>query len=157
MVLWWSMYMFVVNRSPSIPDLRKFGHAMLLGFTAIAVFLWVFPYARSWEASILSWSASRAQIAAICLGMLGLILLVISWWLPEAMRPIYIGWMSLALPVGMFMSLVLLTLLFVLLLPLFSLWIRWNDPLRTRRGAKASYWEEYEEYQPTLERMRRTF
>jgi hypothetical protein len=44
----------------------------------------------------------------------------------------------------------------VAFLPLFSLIVRFGDPLRKKLGG-ATYWEPYRPHEPTLERMRRPF
>ncbi len=71
-------------------------------------------------------------------------------------RPVYVAWMTVTVPIGLVMSTVLLTVLFVFVLPLFSLIVRWSDPLQKKLGA-STYWEEYKPHEHTLERMRRLF
>ncbi|MEK7710827.1 MAG: hypothetical protein AAB341_02930, partial [Planctomycetota bacterium] len=64
--------------------------------------------------------------------------------------------MTATAPVGIVMSTILLTMLFMLILPVFSLIVRMGDPLRKKLGG-ATYWEDYKAHEPTLERMRRPF
>lgn len=133
--------MFTVNKNPSLHDLRGFGRAMVLGFGVLAVVLWF---------------ASAASILAIALFALGLGLFVLSRVSAPATKTVYIVWMTLTVPVGMVMSTILLTILFIAVLPIFSLVVRLGDPLRRKLGGD-SYWEDYKPHEPTLERMRRPF
>ena len=59
--------MFTVNRNPTPNDLRKFGWAMLVGFGAIGLFLWVMAWRKHGGQGPLGWSAADAQIVALCL------------------------------------------------------------------------------------------
>jgi hypothetical protein len=72
-------------------------------------------------------------------------------------KPVYVGWMSVAVPIGLVMSTIMLAVLFFLLLPVFSLVVRWGDPLRKRIRRDGSYWEDYKPYEPTMDRMARPF
>lgn len=147
--------MFRVNRNPSESDLRKFGRAMLFGFGVIGVILWVVGARRS-GVSVWVWTGTGAQIAAIVLGLLGVALFALSRASRSITKTVYVGWMTATAPIGIVMSTILLTLLFVLILPVFSLIVRMADPLRRKLGG-ATYWEDYKAHEPTLERMRRPF
>jgi Saxitoxin biosynthesis operon protein SxtJ len=73
---------------------------------------------------------------ALTIGPLGLL------W-PRLIRPIYVGWMVLAFPIGWTVSQTLLALLFFGLLTPIGLLFRMmgRDPLqRTRRPGQESYW-----------------
>lgn len=87
---------------------------------------------------------------------LGILLVTISVNAPGLARPIYMGWMTVTVPIGIVMSTILLTLLYFILLPVFALIVRSGDPLRRRLGAN-SYWEDYKPYEHSLERMGRLF
>ena len=148
--------MFTVNKNPSLRDLHKFGWAMLIGFGVLAVLLWLAPWVKARDVSVLTWSAAPRQIVAVVLLGLGLGLLVLSRAAPRAARTVYVGWMTAAVPIGVAMSMVLLTVLFVFLLPVFSLIVRLGDPLRKKlRGD--TYWEDYKPHEPSFDRMRRLF
>ncbi len=147
--------MFKVNKNPSVRDLRKFGWAMLLGFSVIAMILWLLAW-RRYGGDLLSWSGAASQGVAVGIFFLGIGLCVIGVAAPSIARPIYIAWMTVTVPIGMVMSTILLTMLFVFLLPLFSLVVRLGDPLRKKLGG-ATYWEDYKPHEHTLERMRRLF
>jgi len=64
--------------------------------------------------------------------------------------------MTGAMYLGMAMTTVLLSVLFVILLPFFSL-IRLADPLRLKPKSSGSYWEDPTPHDATLERTRRPF
>ena len=149
--------MFAVNKSPTSRDLHKFGWAMLAGFGVIGLLLWLVPWVKTGNAANLAWAGAGKQILAIALWALGTALFVISFAPPPVAKPVYVAWMSAVVPIGVAMSTVLLTLLFVLLLPVFSLIVRFGDPLRRRLRGQHSYWEVYKPYEPTLERTKRPF
>ena len=52
---------------------------------------------------------------------------------------------------------IMLTVLYFLLLPVFSLVVRFGDPVRKRLDPNGSYWEDHAPFKPTLDRMRRLF
>ena len=154
---WERSYVYVVNRNPDKTDLRKFGWAMLIGFGAIGLILWLAPWLKAQDAAVLGWTGTGAQVTALCLWLLGSGLCVVALAFPNIAKPVYISWMSVAVPIGIFMSTVLLTVLFVLLLPVFSMIVRFGDPLRKKLTDQGTYWEDYKPYKPTLERMKRPF
>jgi len=147
--------MITVNKNPSVSDLRKFGWAMLFGFGVIGAILWIVAWRRYGGGSF-GWSGASTQQIAVGLFVLGIGLCIIGTRAPSLARSVYIAWMSVTAPIGLVTSTVLLTVLFVFVLPLFSLVVRWGDPLRKKLGGK-SYWEDYKPYEHTLERMRRLF
>lgn len=148
--------MFTVNRNPSAVELRKFGWAMLFGFSLLAAIAW-WLHARKHGIGWTAWTGGTGQIVAAVLVAAGVVLAVVGVLCPVAIsKPVYVGWMSLTIPIGMVMSTIMLTLLFVILLPIFSLIVRTGDPLRKKLGG-ATYWEDYKHYDPTLERMGRPF
>ena len=148
--------MFTVNKNPSADDLRKFGWAMLIGFSVIGTVLWTAAWRKYGGNGLLGWSGVGAQVVALCLWALGAGLCALSLYSPASAKPVYVTWMRATAPIGIVMSTILLTLVFVLVLPLFALIVRWGDPLRRKIGG-ATYWEDYRPSKPTLERMRRTF
>ena len=105
----------------------------------------------------MGWSGSGLQIAAVCLPALGAALLVLSLTAVELTKRIYVAWMSVATPIGIVMSTLMLTVLYFVLLPVFSLIVRRADPLRKRLSDADRYWEDYKPHEATLERMRRPF
>lgn len=147
--------MFTVNKNPSVSDLRKFGWAMLLGFGVIGVILWVVAWRRYGGGSF-GWSGAAGQQVAVGLFVLGAGLGALSLLSPASAKPVYVAWMTVTVPIGIAMSTVLLTVLFVFVLPLFSLVVRWGDPLRKKLGG-TTYWEDYKPHEHTLDRMARLF
>jgi len=76
-------------------------------------------------------------------GLPGLLLLVFGATLPRALKHVYIGWMALAIVLGFFVSNVLLTLFFFLVITPIGLAARCfgNDFLRLKLDRSApSYW-----------------
>jgi len=148
--------LFTVNKNPTPIDLRKFGNAMLIGFGALAAILWLLPSLK--EGSVaLSWSGRNSQVVAIVFVALGIGLFILSRVSSALTKTIYVGWMSVAVPIGIVMSTIALSILFFLLLPIFSLIIRRSDPLRKKIKRSGTYWEDYKHYEPTLDRMQRQF
>ena len=133
--------MFRVNRNPRAKDLRRFGWAMLAGFTVVGAVAWL--AGRPEGRSPLSWRGSPGQLTGVAFLGVGLAVWLVSTLSPRAARTVYVAWMTAASHVGRVMSLVLLTALFVGLLPLFSLIVRMGDPMRRRRSSTGTYWEPY--------------
>lgn len=148
--------MFTVNRNPTRDDLRKFGRAMLFGFGILGGVLW-FLHARKAEIGLASWDGSGAQIASIVMWAAGVFCFLISLASAAITKRIYIIWMSATVPIGLFMSTVMLTAMFIVILPIFSLIVRRGDPLRKKLTVGGTYWEEYKPHEATIERMRRPF
>lgn len=151
------MSVFTVNKNPSVTDLRKFGYAMLLGFGVLGAILWTVHYVRTDPPSIMAWNDSIAQVTAVCFWGLGALLCAVSLASPTVAKPIYVVWMTVAAATGIVMSTIMLTVLFVLFVPLFSVIVRMGDPLGKKRSAGGTYWEDYKPHEPTIERMRRPF
>ncbi len=147
--------MFTINRNPSENDLRKFGRAMLIGFGGIALLLWYIT-ARKNSVFIFVWTGTGRQFASLGFVLLGAGLFALSKVSPSLTKTVYVAWMTVTVPIGIVMSTVMLTLLFILILPLFAVVVRLGDPLRKKLGG-ATYWEDYRPHPPTLERMRRPF
>lgn len=126
---------------------------MVLGFGIIGLVLWyVGPEPNGW-----SWTGIVGQKVAVAAWVLGLVLLLISFGPQSIGRPVYVVWMTAATYIGTVMTFVLLSVLFLVLLPVFSL-IRLKDPLRMKLlRAGESYWEDHEHHESTLERTIRPF
>ena len=142
--------MFEVNKNPTTADLRKFGATMLIGFGVIGGLLWWLRAPDDPGHTISTWRG-----VAIGLWCLGLGIGVLSLTFPPATRVIYIVWMTFATILGRFMTRVLFTVFFFVLLPVFAL-IRLNDPLRKRMQGE-SYWEKHGDDDATIERASRMF
>jgi hypothetical protein len=145
--------MALVNQNPSVGELRKFGWAMLLGFGVIGVVLWYAgPHPNGW-----TWTGVAPQQVAVVAWILGPTLWLVSFGPRPVARPVYVAWMTVATYLGTLVTFVLLSVLFVVLLPVFSL-IRFKDPLRFKlRASGDSYWEDHTHHESTLERTIRPF
>lgn len=142
-----------VNLNPQASDLRGFGWAMAAGFGVLGAILW---YAGP-EPNGVAWVGVRAQKVAIVLWCLGALMWAVSFGPIGLARPVYIVWMTVAMKIGAVMTVVLLSVLFVTLLPIFSL-IRLADPLRLKLKPRGeSYWEDHTHHESTLERTIRPF
>jgi hypothetical protein len=136
------------NRNPSVREVRKFGLVMLCGFVVLAGLFW---WSGKAEEGGWGWSGSGLHWASAVLAVLGLIILLTTLTSHAAGRVVYVVWMTAATYLGTVMTLVLLSALFVVLLPIFSL-IRFKDPLRMKLKAGGSYWEDHTHHESTLER-----
>ncbi len=148
---------FVVNKNPTAKDLRKFGWAMLAGFGLLGAVLWVIHWRKAETDGLFFWSGSTAQVAVLCMWGLGIALWVTPRFSTGLGKPVYVIWMTVATALGVAMSTVVMTLLFVFLLPVFALLVRTGDPLRRKLTSDGTYWENYKPYDATMERMRRQF
>ncbi|MHC4066283.1 MAG: hypothetical protein ACYSUQ_08685 [Planctomycetota bacterium] len=143
-----------LKRDPALAEVRTFGLVMLCGFAVIGLLLW---WRGCAEATGWGWAGTGLQWAAVVLWTLGVLALIVTRVSAAAGRSIYVRWMAGASYLGMVMTFVLLSLLFVVLLPVFSL-IRLKDPLRIGLARRnASYWEDHEHHESTLERTARPF
>ena len=151
------MSIFTVNKNPTVREVRAFGWAMLGGFLLLGAILWI---AGWWKAApprgFFEWIGSTGHWVILFMWVLGPVLLALSHAPYAVGRGTYVTWMSLAVPIGILMSNVMLTLLYFVLLPVFSL-IRFGDPLRKRLSKDGTYWEDHKEHEPTLDRMMRPF
>jgi hypothetical protein len=151
--------MLEVNRNPSRSDVRTFGLVMLLGFGVIAAVLWyqsIKPPDGWWPSAGWGWNGAVTQVIAIVLLALAVLIALECFVSYVIGRLLYVVWMTGAMYLGIGVTTVLLSVLFIILLPLFSL-IRLADPLRLRMNPTGSYWEEPTPHEATLERTRRQF
>ena len=150
--------MFTINKNPTVTDLHKFGWSMLAGFGVIGVLLWVAAWRGADDAAFFSWSGGLRQGFALGSWLTGFALWAFVFLArPSIAKPVYVAWMTVAVNLGIVMSTIGLTLLFVLFLPPFSAIVRFGDPLRRRRKPRETYWEDHKPHEPTLERMARPF
>ena len=113
---------------PSRATLRQFAGLWLVFFGGLAL----------WQGLVRGQTglATLVAVLALTIGPLGLIR-------PGWIRPIYVGWMVLAFPIGWTVSQVMLALMFYgLFMPIGLLFrLLGRDPLhRTRRPGVESYW-----------------
>jgi hypothetical protein len=113
-----------LSRTPR--DLRRFGWMVGGVFTALGV-----------------WFGLRHFASSPYLLGIGLALIAFGWVYPRALKPVYLGWMALALVLGLVVSHVILTLFFFLVLTPVGLLARLlgKDFLRLRLDRQArTYW-----------------
>lgn len=149
---------FEVNKNPSQKELRQFGAVVWVGFFFIGAIIFFAPFLRSRDILTLGGPLNNAKIVALSLQVLGLVVWGLTYVSPMLARPVYVAWMTGGMIMGTIMSGILLTILFLFLLPVFSIIVRRSDPLRKRLEPDSdTYWEDYKPYEPTLERMQRLF
>jgi hypothetical protein len=121
--------MLDVNWNPSQRDLRQFALIWLPIFAG-AVGALILQRTGSWSAPLAIWGV------ALAVALLGL-------FRPARVRPLFVGWMGAAYPIGWTIShLVLAFAYYVVLTPIgLLLRLAGRDPLgRRRHGSAGSYW-----------------
>ena len=113
---------------PPTKTLRQFAALWLVCFGGLA----------AWEGFVRGHSTLAAifAVAALTIGPLGLLQ-------PQALRPIYVGWMVLAFPIGWTISQAILALMFYGLFAPIGLFFKLigRDPLhRAQRPGLETYW-----------------
>jgi hypothetical protein len=120
-----------INWKPSRKELWQFAAIWLVFFSALGAWWWY----DSGSYSVAKW----LWAAAAAVGVPGLIF-------PQLMRPIYVGWMVAAFPIGWTVSHLLLgTLYYLIVTPIGAmLRLAGNDPMHRKfeRDAK-TYWVEH--------------
>jgi len=126
------MALIEINRDPGRSELRWFG-LVLLAFLGVigAMLRWKFdaPEAARWV-----WIA-------------GVALAVIYYAVPPLRRPMFVGWMIAAFPIGWTISHVVLAIVYYLVITPIGLVMRLvgYDPMHRRFDRKAaSYWKEHD-------------
>jgi len=121
--------------APGKKDLRNLGLTFLGVLALIGTFLW-WKNATTWP-----WFWGLG----ILLGLWGLL------W-PAGLRPVYFGWMSLAVVLGYFVSRVILTVVYYLVMTPTGLIMRFlgKDLLDRKLKDRDSYWQRrpQQEYNP---------
>lgn len=117
-----------IRFDPTTKELRQFALLCLVVFGAVA--LW-------------RWSRGDLVVAGI-FGLLALGLGPLGLIAPRALRPVYVGWMVLAFPIGWLVSKLMIGVIFYGMITPLALAFRLagRDPLRRRmRPDVASHWE----------------
>lgn len=115
--------------NPDVRMLRQFGFLCAVVFGGIAG--WKITAAGPGTVAIV------LLLAAIAGGTLG-------WLRPAWLRPVYVGWMVLAFPIGWVVSHLLLALLFYAVFTPLGLLLRGlgKDPLQLKKPQGNSFWRE---------------
>jgi len=118
-----------IRFDPTPRELRQF--AGLLTAFGCGLSTWV--YWRGWSAG---WLVLFA--VATLAGLVGLLL-------PRALRPLYVGWMVAAFPIGWAISKMVLAVVFIVVFVPIGLLFRLlgRDALRVRRPGQPSLWSEH--------------
>lgn len=146
--------MFEINKNPSRAELRTFGFGILLGLGIIGVLCWwLMPRWFGADAA----HVAKFHKTALVLWALGAAVCLLAVAAPiRVVTPVYVVWMRVAIAIGVVMTPVFFTLLFIVVLPIFSL-IRLADPLRMNLSRAESYWEDHKDHEATVERALRPF
>ena len=142
-----------VERNPSRRDVRTFGLTVLIGLGVIGLLIW---WMARGEETGLAWAGRGLQWLSVGLWLLGTAACAACFASHAVGRLVYIIWMSAAMCIGMVMVPLLLSVIYCVVVPVFSL-IRLKDPLRKNLRKEGSYWEPHKPYEPTLERMQHPF
>ena len=129
------MAMIEINWKPSKKELRQFA-GILLG---VGVLFGGMELYKTGTLDLAQWFWGRLSILAVCLGALGIAA-------PMLLRPLYVGWMVLAFPIGWTVSHLLLGGLYYLLLTPVGWIVRatGNDPMKRKFDRAAqTYWVEH--------------
>ncbi len=143
-----------INQNPDEKTLRQFGWIMLGGCGGLG---WLLGWLRLPSGERWTWSSPGLQGAILLLWTAGAAVFVVSRVSPGWTRAGYVGWMRATRPVGVAVFTAGLTVMFLAVLPVFSLILRLSDPLRRTLRPSGSYWEDVKPYDPTPQRMARPF
>jgi len=135
-----------MNQTTSTKDLRIFG-------IGSGIILSVFGFLIRWRFEFAS-----EQTVMIGLIAVGSVLTVCGLFVPRILDPVYKPWMKGAMVLGAAMTVVLMSVIFIIVVPIFSL-VRFKDPLRFRRTPDpgGSYWETHRNSDSTLDRFSKPF
>ena len=126
------MAVLEVNWNPTKRELRQFGVLWLIFFAGVAAMLYLRHGPGPWPLASLT--------AAFAIGLPGIAF-------PGLLKPIYVGWMIAAFPIGWTVSHLLLGSIFYLVISPIGLFLRafGHDPMRRKFDREAkTYWLEHE-------------
>jgi hypothetical protein len=121
-----------IKWNPSLRELRQFAGMCLVFFGGIGTYLYFRHGPGTWPTAL--WSA------ALVLGLPGLAF-------PALLKPVYVGWMLAAFPIGWTVSHLLLGSIFYLVITPLGLLLRLfgYDPMKRKfEPAAKTYWIEHE-------------
>ncbi len=120
------MRLVQANWHPTHRQLRQFGMLCAIAFPCVA---WLWSLTAMWS---------------VGLSVAGLLLALLSWWLPATVAPLFVGVMLIALPIGLMLSEIALLLVYALVfVPMgVAFWCLGRDRLERRIDrSRDSYWE----------------
>jgi protein-S-isoprenylcysteine O-methyltransferase Ste14 len=120
--------MLTVDRNPPPGQLRSFGVLLAIFVPLFGLLVW--------------WRTGRLQ-AGETIWVVGGLLTAVYWLVPAVRRPIYVGWMYAAFPIGWTVSHVLMGLIYYVVITPIGLIIRatGRDPLLRQFDRSArTYW-----------------
>ena len=123
------MAMIEINWSPSRRELKQFAGIWFPGLFALV-------------GALVAYHTQSLAVGA-CIWVPGLLLGLIGFLFPRLARPVFVGWMCVAYPIGWIVSHVLLAAVFFLVITPIGLAFRvlGRDPLRRKFDRSAStYW-----------------
>jgi len=129
------MAMVEINWNPSKKELRQFAAILL----AVGIFFGGMEVYRTGTLDLGHWFWGRLSVIAVCVGALGVAV-------PVLLRPLYVGWMVLAFPIGWTVSHLLLGGMYYLVLTPLGWIVRamGNDPMKRKFDREApTYWVEH--------------
>lgn len=120
------MSLVQANWHPTHRQLRQFGVLCAIAIPCVA---WLWSLSAMWFVSV---------------SMAGLLLALLSWWLPATVAPLFIGVMLITLPIGLVLSEIVLLLVYALVFVPMGIVFRslGRDRLQRRIDrSRNSYWE----------------
>ena len=116
-----------VTKPPSDKMLRQFAGLCLVVFGSLAAWRWFHGNTTVWTQLLAGF--------AVVVGVTGLLV-------PRAVKPIFVGWMIAAFPIGWTVSRIVLAAMFYLIFTPVAVVFRLmgRDPLHLRRGDGRSHW-----------------
>lgn len=75
--------------------------------------------------------------------------------IPGRARQAWTRWEAIAHAIGNFQARLLLSIFYLVIVPVFALIVKWKDPLRLRRQGEASFWRERPENGRSIEFARK--
>ena len=117
-----------IPRNPTTRTLRQFGGLCLVVFGGLGAWRW------------LNSGVSARVVVLVGVAVLAGLFALLA---PRVLRPIFVGWMVVAFPMGWLVSRLALILVFAVFITPFALFFRLTgrDLLMLRRRAQTTYWK----------------
>ena len=124
--------MLRIDRHPTSPQLRTFGRLLAIFVPVFGALVW--------------WRTGRVESGAT-IWVAGGVLTAVYWLAPPIRRPIYVGWMYAAFPIGWVISHLLMAIIYYVVITPIGMVMRatGRDPLLRRFDRSArTYWAPHE-------------